>query len=139
MADTNQNYFMNFLKIIVLVVVSCLSALHACTNVDSNLIANKEKIEFDISNLNQQGLYGPADGLRSLSYEFCIPAEEHFVSVIHNIDPDIKIHRQSPGRIACTTAEYLCMGDTYNKPYQKNFNELASLSFIKRIIQSVFE
>jgi len=102
-------------------------------------MTNTEKIEFDITKLNQQGLYGSPDGLRSLSYEFCIPADEYFVSIIHNIDPEIKIYRHSPGRVACTPAEYLCIGDTYNKPYQKIFNELAELSFIKRIIQSVFE
>ena len=119
--------------------VSCLSVFETCGIADSNFMAKKEKIEFDITQLNQQGLYGPADGLRSLNYEFCIPAEEHFVSTVLNIDPDIKIYRQSPGRIGCTQAEYLCIGDTYNKPYQKNFNDLADLSFIKRIIQSVFE
>ena len=124
---------------IVMVVVSCSSSLQASSIVKPEFIANTDKIEFDITKLNQQGLYGPADGLRSLSYEFCIPAEEHFVSTILIIDPEIKIYPQSPGRIGCTQAEYLCMGDTYNKPYQKNFNDLAKLSFIKRIIQSVFE
>ena len=124
---------------IIIIVVSGLSILYGCSNIDSNSIVNNEKIEFDITKLNQQGLYGPSDGLRSLSYEFCIPADEHFVSVIHNIDPEIKIYRHSPGRIDCTSTEYLCMGDTYNKPYQKNFNDLAGLFFIKRIIQSFFE
>jgi len=127
------------MKILEIVVVSCFLGLQSCSIVDANHIANTKKIEFDVTKLNQQGLYGPADGLRSLSYEFCIPAEERFVSTILNIDPEIKIYRQSPGRIGCTQAEYLCMGDTYNKPYQKNFNDLANLSFIKRIIQSVFE
>jgi len=124
---------------IVMVVVSCSSSLQASSIVEPDLIANTDKIEFDITKLNQQGLYGPADGLRSLSYEFCIPAEEHFVSTILIIDPEIKIYPQSPGRIACTQAEYLCMGDTYNKSYQEIFNDLSELSFIKRIIQSVFE
>jgi hypothetical protein len=124
---------------IIIIVVSSLSIMYGCSNIDSNSIANNEKIEFDITKLNQQGLYGPADGLRSLSYEFCIPADEHFVSVIHNIDPEIKIYRHSPGRIACNQSEFLCVGDTYNKPYQKNFNDLANLFFIKRIIQSIFE
>jgi len=124
---------------IVMVVVSCSSSLQASSIVEPDFIANTDIIEFDITKLNQQGLYGPADGLRSLSYEFCIPAEEHYVSTVLNIDPEIKIYLQSPGRIACTQAEYLCMGDTYNKPYQKIFNDLADLSFIKRIIQSVFE
>ncbi len=124
---------------IIIIVVSSLSIMYGCSNIDSNSIANNEKIEFDITKLNQQGLYGPADGLRSLSYEFCIPADEHFVSVIHNIDPEIKIYHHSPGRIACNQSEFLCVGDTYNKPYQKNFNDLANLFFIKRIIQSIFE
>ena len=124
---------------IVMVVVSCSSSIQASSIVEPEFIANTDKIEFDITKLNQQGLYGPADGLRSLSYEFCIPAEEHFVSTILIIDPEIKIYPQSPGRIACTQVEYLCMGDTYNKPYQTIFNDLADLSFIKRIIQSVFE
>ena len=122
-----------------MVVVSCSSSLQASSIVEPDFIVNTDKIEFDITKLNQQGLYGPADGLRSLSYEFCIPAEEHFVSTILIIDPEIKIYPQSPGRIACTQAEYLCMGDTYNKHYQEIFNDLADLSFIKRIIQSVFE
>jgi len=54
-----------------------------------------------------------------LSYEFCIPAEEHFVFTILIINPEIKIYTESPGRIGCTQVEYLCMGDTYKKPYQK--------------------
>ncbi len=131
-------YIMNLLKILKIVVIY-LSVFDVCVIADSNLIANTDKIEFDMSKLNQQGLYGPANGLRSLSYEFCIPADEHFVSVIQDIDPEIKIYRQSPGRIGCTQAEYLCMGDTHNKPYQSIFYELADLSFINRIIQSVFE
>ena len=129
---------MDFLKKI-LVVVSCLSVSDACSVVDSNVTASTEKIEFDITKLNQHGLYGPPDGLRSLSYEFCIPAEEGFVLNIRNIDPDIKIYRHSPGRIGCTDAGYLCVGDTHNKPYKKTFHYLVDLSYIKRIIQSVFE
>ena len=31
------------------------------------------KIRFDLSVLDDSGLYGPADGLRALDYEFCIP------------------------------------------------------------------
>ncbi|MCK5191008.1 MAG: hypothetical protein KAR12_13230, partial [Methylococcales bacterium] len=62
---------------IVMVVVSCSSSIQASSIVEPEFIANTDKIEFDITKLNQQGLYGPADGLRSLSYEFCIPAEEH--------------------------------------------------------------
>lgn len=122
---------MDFLKK-TLVVISCLSVLDACSTVNSNVMANTGKIEFDMTKLNQHGLYGPPDGLRSLSYEFCIPAEEVFILNIRNIDPDIKIYRHSPGRIGCTDAEYLCVGDTHNKPYRKFF-----ITFLISLISSV--
>ena len=51
------------------------------------------KIAFDLDRLNSRGLYGPADGLRSLSYEFCIPARQRYIDEVHGIDPDLRIYR----------------------------------------------
>jgi hypothetical protein len=97
------------------------------------------KIEFDLSILDPNGLYGPPDGLKSLGYEFCIPANATKIAEIHSIDPDIKIYKQSQGRIGCNNNEYLCMGETHNKAYQTILTELAQLPYIKRISQSFYE
>ena len=35
------------------------------------------KITFDMSRLDKDGLYGPPNGKRALSYEFCIPKTEN--------------------------------------------------------------
>jgi heat shock protein HslJ len=48
------------------------------------------KVEFDLSRLDAQGLYGPHDGLRSLDYEFCIPATQAHLDEVRAIDPDIR-------------------------------------------------
>ena len=97
------------------------------------------KIEFDVSILDPDGLYGPAGGLRSLGYEFCIPADEKNVAEIHTIDSTIKVYKQSPGRIGCNKDEYLCMGETHNKAYQIILTELAQLPYVQRITQSFYE
>ena len=46
-----------------------------------------EKIRFDLEILNEDGLYGPADGLRALDYEFCIPADDTARDEVTSIDP----------------------------------------------------
>jgi len=63
--------------------------------------ANLEGLHFDLSQLNDQGLVGPPEGLRALSYEFCIPAVEAHVMEVEAIDSTIAIQRSSPGRIGC--------------------------------------
>ena len=55
------------------------------------------KIAFDLDRLDDRGLYGPSDGLRSLGYEFCIPAQQRYIDAVHALDPDIKVYRHSPG------------------------------------------
>jgi len=97
------------------------------------------KIAFDLDRLNSRGLYGPADGLRSLSYEFCIPARQRYIDEVHGIDPDLRIYRQSPGSIGCRNNEYLCMGETHNRAWRKTLTALAALSYVKQIIPSRHE
>ncbi len=121
--------------------VAFVFCLFLCTHPKnkSKTIDPLDKIHFDLSQLNEDGLHGPPDGLRSLSYEFCIPAEESFVAEVQSIDSTLVIHKDSPGRIGCSDDEYLCVGSTHQKNYREVLLKLASLEYIQKIEQSFFE
>jgi hypothetical protein len=98
-----------------------------------------EKIRFDLSLLNDDGLYGPPDGLRALHYEFCIPAAESYVEQVRAIDPTVEVMRGSRGRIGCSEEQYLCVGSTHQPGFREVLARLAELPFIERIEQTDWE
>jgi hypothetical protein len=98
-----------------------------------------DKIRFDLSQLNEEGLTGPPDGLRSLDYEFCIPADEKSLKEVRSVDPEILLMAGSKGRIGCSKEEYLCIGNTHRKDYKNILLRLASLNYIREIRQCDFE
>ncbi len=98
-----------------------------------------DKITFDLNSLNEDGLYGPPDGLRALDYEFCIPAQEKFAEAVKQIDPTVKIHPDASGRIGCTKDEYLCTGNTHQKNFKTVLTKLTSLVYVTQINESFFE
>ena len=97
------------------------------------------KIELDLNSLDERGLQGPPDGLRSMAYEFCIPANEVSVREVIGIDPTIRVQRQSPGRIGCSEDQYLCIGETHQPDHKAVLQALASLPYVQRIIPAYFE
>lgn len=97
------------------------------------------KIGFDINALDKEGLAGPPDGKVAVSYEFCIPALSRFVNEIVRIDPSIKVHKKSKGRVACGKQQWLCIGSTHQELYRQKLQRLAELEYIKRIERTVFE
>lgn len=94
-----------------------------------------EKITFDISAISAEGLIGPPNGLRSVSYEFCIPAQEQSLKEVQAIDPSIKYYANSPGRIGCHGNQYLCIGDTHNPQWKEILLSIAGLDYVERIDQ----
>lgn len=96
-------------------------------------------IRFDSSRLNSEGLVGPPDGLRALSYEFCIPAVESHVGEVEAIDSTITIQRSSPGRIGCGSDEYLAIGSTHQSDFREVLEQLARLPYVERIDEAHFE
>ncbi len=98
-----------------------------------------DKIDFDQSTLNEQGLYGPTDGLRALSYEYCIPEGEAHADEVATIDASAEIHAGSPGRIGCSDDESLVTGHTHQPNFRVVLSKLAELPYVKRIEQSFFE
>ena len=115
--------------------------LLACTHSGNNSKSSDPsgKIQFDLSQLNDEGLYGPPYGLRGLSYEFCIPADEHFVSEVQSIDSTLSIQSDSKGGIGCSESEYLCVGNSHQKNYRQVLLRLAGLEYVEKIEQSFFE
>lgn len=103
------------------------------------LMKNQQKITFDVTSLDHDGLYGAADGKRALSYEFCIPNRERFTSKVTRIDSTVQCMSESPGRIGCGSHEYLCIGSTNQINFRDVLRGLAELPYITRIDQSFFE
>jgi len=83
--------------------------------------------------------YGPLDGKRALSYEFCIPDTEQHRTEVKRIDPTVKFFAQSPGRIGCGKDENLCIGSPQQKDIRGVLQRLAELMYVQRIDESFFE
>ena len=109
----------------------------SCAN--QKILHPSPKIGFDINALDKEGLIGPPDGKVAVSYEFCIPAHNDYVSQVRKIDPSLKIHKKSKGRVACSKAEWLCIGNTHQEYARMKLQRLAEMPFIKRIERSYFE
>jgi hypothetical protein len=92
-----------------------------------------DKIAFDLSALDEHGLYGPADGKRSLDYEFCIPVGDAYAQAVSAIDPSAQFFPGSRGRIGCGEAQILTIGNTHQASYDTVLMELANLDYIDRI------
>lgn len=99
----------------------------------------QEKLTFDVTILDPNGLYGESDGKRALSYEFCIPDMEHYKSKVKQIDSTVQCTSESPGRIGCASHEFLCIGSTHQPTFREVLRGLAELPYITRIDQSFFE
>ncbi|MGF1457542.1 MAG: hypothetical protein ACFBSG_00795 [Leptolyngbyaceae cyanobacterium] len=93
------------------------------------------KIRFDLNQLDEFGLYGPEDGKRSLSYEFCVPNDLQAIETVQAIDPSIVIYLHSPGRVGCDKMEVLAIGETHQPNYRAVLIDLANLDSIERIEQ----
>ncbi len=92
-----------------------------------------DKIAFDLSALDENGLYGPEDGKRSLDYEFCLPAGNPYAQAVSAIDPSAQFFPQSRGRIGCGDGQVLAIGNSHQANHQDILLELANLDYIERI------
>jgi hypothetical protein len=100
---------------------------------------NKEalaKIQFDYSSLDENGLYR---GERSLDYEFCIPATETNRKTILDCESDTRIMEKSKGRIGCAEGQWLCIVSTNDPEWKRKLYKIASLPYVDRIIETVYE
>jgi hypothetical protein len=97
-----------------------------------------QKVEIDLSILDEDGLRGPADGKVSISYEFCIPNTDQCKAEVRAIDRTVQFSPGSGGRIGANKNQCLCIGST-RKDYRDVLQALAELPYIERIIECHFE
>ena len=94
------------------------------------------KIEFEHSTIDERGYL---NGEIMLDYEFCIPKDEKKVAGITSIDPEVIIPRQAKGRIGCSEDQYLCINSNHTQDWRERLFAIASLPYVKRIIQTEYE
>ena len=114
---------------LTLFITLTILALAACQSTKSS------KINFDTSFISDQGLHNGV----ALSYEFCIPRDSTYLKKTEKIDANVEVFGESPGRIGCTTSQWLCISNTQQRDYRKVLRKLARQDFIQRIDQCFFE
>jgi hypothetical protein len=92
----------------------------------------RDKITFDLSAISPEGLIGNQQSLRSVGYEFCIPAQPDTRKEVKAIDQTVQFSR-SRGRIGCQNHQYLCIGETHQPEWKTVLLKLAELDYVKRI------
>ncbi|MFZ1584420.1 MAG: hypothetical protein WAT40_06660 [Saprospiraceae bacterium] len=127
------------MKIVVSILVF-LMLFSACSkkrafNVDNIM---ESKIKFDLSQLDKDGLSGPDDGKRSISYEFCIPDNKINRDKVKKIDISIQFTK-AMGRSMCGKNQILCMGNTHQPNSVKVLERLSKLTYIEKITETYFE
>jgi hypothetical protein len=101
-------------------------------------LATSAKIRFDMSVLDASGLYGPPDGLRAMSYEFCIPDRPETAAEVRDLDKTVAMHK-ARGRIGCSNRQLLCIGHTHQADFRAVLEALSALPYVARIDQAFFE
>lgn len=97
------------------------------------------KITFDLTQLDADGLTGPASGKRTLNYEFCVPAGQRYQDEVRAIDPTAEFQPGSRGRIGCGPDQTLVIGSTGQPNWRGVLMRLAAFDYITRIDQAFFE
>ncbi len=119
--------------------VAAMAGCHSPQQQSPGQRAEAAKIKFRLDGIRPDGLRGPPDGLVSVSYEFCVPADDHVYQEVRRIDSSVQIYPGSSGRIACSKDQALCVGQTHQPRWRDVLKGLTSLKYISEIRESFFE
>jgi len=97
------------------------------------------KVKFRIDDIGPDGLRGPPDGLVSVAYEFCVPADERVYRELLRIGPELAIDPSAPGRVGCTATQALVIGDTGQPGWRDTLQALSGLDYVAEIRECFFE
>jgi hypothetical protein len=92
-----------------------------------------KKVDINFHNLDADGLTGPPSSKVAVNYEFCIPANENTWKEISRIDPTAQKQTAGKGRVGCSKEQWLIIGSTHQKQYQRIIYNLASLPYVQKI------
>jgi len=110
--------------------------LAACASVPAPTSA---KIRFPLDGIRTDGLSGPAGGLVSIDYEFCVPADPRVLEEVKRLDPSVKVSLVARGRIGRRDGQALCLGNTQQKDWRLVLERLAARPDIAEIRRCYFE
>lgn len=113
-----------------LIVITACSSLPSAPPTASPEQRAMQKINFDLSQIDENGLIGSAESKRSVAYEFCIPQDEAKLKEVTAIDSSLQFYAGTPGRIGCKRDQYLCIGQGSTREV---LLKLASLDYVERI------
>lgn len=120
----------------VAVVLATLALFIGCESPSSS---TSSKLRFDIAAIDPHGLIGPADGKRTMDYEFCIPKGDSYTRQVMLADPSVRLYPGSSGRIGCGKNQTLCIGNTGDASWRGRLSRLQSLPYIKEIRRTHWE
>ncbi len=112
------------------------AGLAACASVPAPTSA---KIRFPLDGIRTDGLSGPAGGLVSIDYEFCVPADPRVLEEVKRLDPSVKVSLVARGRIGRRDGQALCLGNTQQKDWRLVLERLAARPDIVEIRRCYFE
>ena len=121
--------------LLAIIVVACVNPPEP----DQGKWQGSAKIGFSLADIHDDGLRGEAGGLVSVSYEFCLPADEQVYRDVEQIDPSLRIYPHSPGRIGCGENQSLAIGETHQAGWRMILKELSSLAYVEEIRECFFE
>ncbi|MBL7808121.1 MAG: hypothetical protein JNN28_09915 [Saprospiraceae bacterium] len=96
------------------------------------------KIKLDFKQIDADGLSGSGKNKVAQNYEFCIPASAKHWRQVKKIDPTAQ-KNAGKGRVGCTAEQWLIIGSTHQKNYQRVLFQLANLPFVKKIEPTFWE
>ena len=99
-----------------------------------------QKIGFDLTQFDDEGLLNTNEGKRSIIYEYCIPRAQQAVSMLSTIDFSIEVKTDTSGsKVSCNSDEALALGSSHQDSFKAIVVKIASLPFVRKIEQSRLE
>jgi len=120
----------------ILILPSFFLILSGSKGQDTLSSAVLSKIDFDVSAVDDRGL---VNSEVALDYEFCIPMNDATRAEILTIEPTVSIPKLAKGRIGCSDQEWLCIVSTNGPKWKERLYAIASLPYVKHIVQTFYE
>lgn len=127
------------IRLVLILAAASTVGCHVAPEQSAAYPTEMAKIKFPMDNIRADGLRGPPGGLVTVSYEFCVPANDQVYQEIRRIDQSISIYANAPGRIACAANESLVIGETGQQHWREVLKTLSSLNYIDEIRECFFE